>query len=224
MTIMTNIFSAEMKKLMNLNKKTRIVKKIIQKRCAMEETSVIRGFHSLARRYCITNGKYWGRKYSKLQSQGRDREEDGFHYTLDAKKLYPRYVVLDAILPELEKYTPDDFNSLTDAKSKVFKVIHEAVSLLTKANDEDDITRNTMTEVRRDFIAYLEKASKVKLIKEPPFFYRRKLSKPDSDLLWTQLNNKWDIVKRGQWIPLDISENKQVLAFMEDYFESEVGF
>lgn len=190
----------------------------------MEETSVIRGFHSLARRYCMTKSKYWGRKYSKLMRQGRDREEDGFHYTFDAKRLYPRYVVLGAILPELEKYTPDEFDCLTDAKSKVFKIIHEAVSLLTIANDEDDITRNTMAEERRNFIAYLEKASRKKLIKEPALFYRRKLTASESDLLWAQLNMKWGIEKRGQWIPLDGSESKQVIAFMDDYFESEVGF
>ncbi|MBH5317517.1 hypothetical protein I6N90_06765 [Paenibacillus sp. GSMTC-2017] len=118
----------------------------------MEETELIKGLHTVARKYCLTKGMYWSRKYSKLMKQGMEREEDGFDYSLDAKKLYPRYVVLNAILPELERYVPDDFSSFLVAKSKLYTVINVAISFLTEANVEDDISRNTMTEERRNLL------------------------------------------------------------------------
>ncbi|MFF2019712.1 hypothetical protein [Paenibacillus sp. NPDC058177] len=190
----------------------------------MLEASLTRGLHSLARRYCITKIDYWGRKYSRLIDQGRDREPDGIDHSLEAKKLFPRYIVLKAILAELERYIPEDFDSFSEARFKITQVINEAVSFMTKANDDDNVTRNTMSEERSSFVSYLENVSAAKVMSQPPLFYRRKLSVPEIELLWTQLNDIWAIKTRGPWIPLDGSQNELTLAFMDDYFDSEVGY
>ncbi|MFC3749544.1 hypothetical protein [Paenibacillus sp. GCM10012306] len=155
----------------------------------MEETTLIRGFHSLARRYCITKIDYWGKKYNKLIDQGRDREPDGIDFSLEAKKLFPRYIVLEAILAEMEGYIPEDFDSFAEAKVMIIQVINEAVSFMTKANDDDNVTRNTMLEERSSFVSYLENVPAVKIMNQPSLFYRRKLSVQEIELLWTQLND-----------------------------------
>jgi len=69
----------------------------------------IEKIHTLARKYCMVKSKYWGSKYSKLIKEGKDRLDNG-DYTLEAKRLFPKYIVLNAILPEIEWFLPNNFS------------------------------------------------------------------------------------------------------------------
>ena len=57
---------------------------------------------------------YWTNKYAELSSAGKDRA--GYGYTDEALSTFPRYNVLNAILFEVERYRPEEFGTLDEAK------------------------------------------------------------------------------------------------------------
>ncbi|UKS28419.1 hypothetical protein LOZ80_05645 [Paenibacillus sp. HWE-109] len=179
--------------------------------------------HTIARKYCMVKSKFWSRKYSRLINGGKDRLADG-DYSHEAKKLFPRYIVLNAILPEVERYEPKHFSTIEDAKNTILYVIHNAQSLLTQ-NEEDIVCQRTMKEERVAFSTYVdnlcvEVLGGLRHVKA--LFYRRTLSTKEKSAVWRDLKNNWGI--DDYWYPLSDSKPADVEAFMEDYFESEVGY
>ena len=72
--------------------------------------------HTAARRYLLDRFQELVDAYSQVPNSGR--AADGFHYRDDAKDIYPRYNVLDAIRVEVECLDPDalpDLGALVEA-------------------------------------------------------------------------------------------------------------
>ncbi len=63
--------------------------------------------HTSARRYCIEHHNTWFRRYSEGMSGGAQS---------DADSIYPRYLVLAAILVDVESVLPTDFVTLADLR------------------------------------------------------------------------------------------------------------
>jgi len=182
----------------------------------------IEKIHTLARKYCMVKSTYWGRKYSKLIEEGTYRLDSG-GYTLEAKRLFPRYIVLDAILPEIERFVPNDFSSKDEVKNSLLYTIQNAQNELTKVNNDDTTCQETMDEERQAFYDFIEK----KYMEIPqsvrPISYRRTLSSQESKMLWIELKKKWSIDINDYWYPLISHKPNDTEAFMDDYFYAEVG-
>ncbi|MWC26885.1 hypothetical protein [Paenibacillus sp. MMS18-CY102] len=114
--------------------------------------------HTLARKYCMVLSKYWSGKYSKLMSAGRDRLDNGSgDYTVEAKGLFPRYIVLNAILAEIEQYEPDQFVNKEEAKAIIIEAIltaqfnHDSRSMVNKRSEEkvDKLGKSHLVRLER---------------------------------------------------------------------------
>src|SRR5437868_14036156 len=77
-------------------------------RSNFEDNAVNAAFalHTAARRYCIEKHAYWCERYSEIVRRGEDREDDDYHYTVEALTTFPRYNVLNAIRVDIERIDP----------------------------------------------------------------------------------------------------------------------
>lgn len=53
-------------------------------------------------------------------------------------------------------------------------------------------------------------------------FFRRVLTKIQSEKIWNTLKDKWDITEWCYWFPLKETDRKDIIAFQDKYFCSEV--
>lgn len=174
--------------------------------------------HTLARRYCMIMSRNWGRTYSRLMNAGRDRTEVG-GYTAEAEKLFPRYLVLDAILAELERSDGAEFTAEEDAHRKILAAVWNAQSLFTE--NKEGIFQQTAAAERQSLADYLDKKAAAGISRVQPLPYRRTLSEVERTLLWEDLRERWGI--SDFWYPLTEPKPPETEAFMEDYFAAEVG-
>lgn len=96
------------------------------------------GLHNAARYYSIEQHRSWCEVYSKLTNQGR--ASDGYHYSEKALDTFPRYLVLDAILKDIETIDPESLSDFEGAKSLI---------TLAGATAENQFTRNASGEIEK---------------------------------------------------------------------------
>src|ERR1044071_6268392 len=72
--------------------------------------------HTAARRYCMDAHSKWCDEYARLAARGEDRENDGYHYTPKARRTFPRYNVLAAILVAVETIEREALGSFEDTR------------------------------------------------------------------------------------------------------------
>ena len=178
----------------------------------------IENFLTAVRRYCIKNSSHWKEKYYEVASSGKDRA--GFGYTDEALYMFPRYVLLDAILIEVEKFRPDEFRSLDEAK-RFMTLLADETQDSSYAPQKDEIEKRAIKEERIALGKFIEQISEVDLSSVEPLFYRRVLSKEKSQSIREQLNLRWKV--KGYWYPLAIEKPNNVEGFQDSYFEKEVG-
>ncbi|MNB85398.1 hypothetical protein D3C75_323020 [compost metagenome] len=174
--------------------------------------------HTLARRYCMIMSRYWGRTYSRLMNAGKDRTEEG-GYTLEAETLFPRYLVLDAILAELEESDGTEFAAEEEAHKNILSAVWNAQSLFTE--NKEGIFQQTAAAERQALADYLDKKAAEGKVRVSRLPYRHTLSEVERTLLWEDLREKWGI--SDLWYPLTDAKPADTEAFMEDYFAAEVG-
>lgn len=171
------------------------------------------------RRYCINNYSHWIEKYFELTSIGTDRS--GFGYTDEALYIFPRYVLLNAILVEVESYNPEGFSTVEEAKRFFSLVATETQSTTTQPHD-NKIEHKAISEERAALCKFIEQFTEQDLLSVEPLFYRRVLSGKEGDSIWEKLSSRWQIPK-WYWFPLAIEKPDNVEGFQDAYFEKEVG-
>lgn len=176
--------------------------------------------HTAVRRYCIQRHKYWTDKYGELASAGRDRMARG--YTEEALRTFPRYNVLRAILIEVERYDPASFATLDEARRKLSAVAANAQDMFTQPTSGDSIEEVVMKEERELLQQYIERTSEDNLTSVEPLFYRRVLSKAESESIWSKLESAWNI-RGAHWYRSADSAEGDVEVFDYSYFEQEIG-
>ena len=134
----------------------------------------IENFLTAVRRYCIDNSFHWKEKYYEISFSGKDRK--GFGYNDEALYIFPRYTVLDAILIEIEKFRPEDFASLDEAKRFITLVIEETQDKSYETR-KDEIEKKAIDEERNALRKFIEQLNEESLSSVEPLFYRRVLSK-----------------------------------------------
>ncbi len=160
------------------------------------------------------DGKYYG-----LASAGTNRS--GFGYTDEALYIFPRYMLLNAILVEVERYRPGDFLTLNEAKRFFCLIAAETQSESTQPH-ENKIECKAIDEERYALCKFIEQLNEQDLSSVEPLFYSRVLSEKESNSIWEKLSSRWEIPK-WYWYPLAIDKPDNVEAFQDSYFEKEVG-
>lgn len=138
----------------------------------------IENFQTAIRRYCIENSARWWEKYYEIASVGNERS--GFGYTDEALYIFPRYMLLNAILVEVERYLPEDFSTLDEAKRFFCLIAAETQSESTQPHN-NKIERKAITEERDAICKFIQQLTEQDLSLVDRLFYRRVLSEKESD-------------------------------------------
>lgn len=167
----------------------------------------------------MENYFYWSEKYSELNSGEAGRT--GYGYTDEQLNTFPRYNVLNAILIEAERYRPEEFKTLDEAKRFFCLVANEAESIFTKPPNSD-IEQKAKSEERSKLCNFINDLTEEDLSAVKPLFYRRVLSDKEGKIIRDKLKFVWKIPDH-YWYPLSLQKEENVEAFQDTYFEKEVG-
>jgi hypothetical protein len=176
--------------------------------------------HTAARRYCLERHAHWSAEYSKLVSEGGDREPDGYHYTPAALATFPRYNVLKAILVEVERIDPSRLGDLEDTRDLLALAGQVAEDAFTRG-PAAEISVRSMLEEREAFRLYVAgiEPSDLQSIDALPF--RRVLTAHEAGSIRSGLSARWQ-VSEGYWFPLAACSLHDVVAFNTEGFEAAI--
>ncbi|MEP7364073.1 MAG: hypothetical protein ABI972_12525 [Acidobacteriota bacterium] len=181
-----------------------------------------RALHTAARRYCRTQHDEWWQKDQTLglrlfhQGTGRWKTDQA---TPEEFAVYPRWMILQAILREVEMLDPDDLPPMSDLRSCLRKIGREATddSLAYPGNEPGT---PAMDDERRRFLQYIESLSQLELGKVRPLPYLRILTVDETKPLWDLVEKRWGI-KGYCYPPPDGELPSDMLAFHTDYFDEQ---
>ncbi len=154
--------------------------------------------HWASRRYLTARYEELQREYSQLPKGGR--EADGYYYTTEAKRIFPRYNVVDAMLIEVERLDPDRLPGVDVVTSTLLTAAENAESPFTKPT-HDEVQAQAMADERRLFVANVQRWKAQANLRTDPVPYRRVLTPEESSAWRTSLQQRWG-VQNGWWHPL----------------------
>ncbi|MEU7949185.1 hypothetical protein AB0C50_31290 [Micromonospora taraxaci] len=154
--------------------------------------------HWASRRYLTRRYEELQGEYGRLPNSGR--QADGYHYTTDAKEIFPRYNVVDAILVEVERLDPDRLPS-GDVVASMMLTAAESVNSPFTEPPYDEVQALAMADERRLFAAKVQHWTAQTDFRTDPVPYRRVLTPEESSAWRTSLQRRWG-VQNGCWHPL----------------------
>jgi hypothetical protein len=153
--------------------------------------------HDTARRYLAHRFAELSERYSQLPGQGR--AADGYHYTDEARSIFPRYNVVNAILVEIERLEGDDLPEPAELADWMAFVAAEAQSLFTRSDNE--IETRVMGEERARFASQVRSWLATPDLQAEPIGYRRVLTRAESAEWRERLEARWG-VENLVWYPM----------------------
>jgi hypothetical protein len=132
---------------------------------------------TLARRYCQEQFSEWCRRYEALQRRQPRSEGD---YSPEAYDIFPRYLILQAMLRAVESLTPESAVSADLLVEAMANVAQNAESDLTAA-PQNPIAASAIAEERSKFITYIRSLTTEQINAAKPLPLRRTLIKEESD-------------------------------------------
>jgi hypothetical protein len=151
-----------------------------------------------ARRYLKARDDELRSRYGRLPAGGR--EADGYYYTGEAKRIFPRYNVVAAILIEVERLDQDQLPDVDTVTETLLAAAEGAQSPFTKP-PHDVIEARAMAEERRLFASNVQRWKGQPDLHPDPMPYRRVLAPDESRLRRAELHRRWG-VENGCWHPL----------------------
>lgn len=154
--------------------------------------------HWASRRYLTRRYEELQREYGGLPNDGH--QADGYHYTTEAKGIFPRYNVVDAILMEVERLDPDRLPSV-DVVASMMLTAAERVHCPFTEPPYDDVEAQAIADERRLFAAKVRHWTTLPDFRTDPVPYRRVLTPEESSAWRASLQQRWG-VQNGWWHPL----------------------
>jgi hypothetical protein len=170
-----------------------------------------------ARRYCVETHARWCAEYARIVDAGRDRENDGYHYTREARRTFPRYNVVAAILEAVERIDPESLSTVDDARDRLLAAASGDNAFTTAV--DDNIQRAAILEEREAFTRFLAGVSDLDLSLVASLPYRRVLSAAESDRMWGDIRRRWKI-EDGYWYPVSPSSVTGLIAIDAEAFRA----
>ncbi len=169
-----------------------------------------KALHAAARRYCGEQYEHWLRTYRGSKWS----EAEGYG-------IFPRYLVLRAILSEVERIDAQEVRSLEEMRELLLRAglaSEDGMTLNLKQSVGDERALPAMEEERATFAGYVESLSAEQLSHVEPMAFRRTLPRAESDALWLEVRTRWNI-RSQHWYPLsDDRVLQDVMAFHQDLF------
>ncbi|PRX05980.1 hypothetical protein [Actinoplanes italicus] len=154
--------------------------------------------HVTARRYLMRRDADLRAEYERLPGGGR--QADGYTYTTEAKRTFPRYNVVAAILVEVERLDPDRLPGVEDLGRALLTAAQVANSVFTEP-PHGEIQAQAMADERRLFAANVQRWRKQSTFRADPLPYRRVLTPQQGSTWRAALQRRWD-VQDGLWHPM----------------------
>jgi len=153
--------------------------------------------HDTARRYLAHRFAELSERYSQLPGQGRCA--DGFRYTDQARSIFPRYNVVDAILVEIERLDGDALPEPAELANAMVLAAAEAQSLLTRSDSE--IETRVMADERARFATQVRSWLVTADLYAEPVGYRRTLTTAESVDWRERVAARWGL-RDLMWHPM----------------------
>jgi hypothetical protein len=180
---------------------------------------LVSNLHHSIRRYCIENNSKWMAKYDEIRVDSKDR--GGRDYSDEALSTFPRYLFYGATLEQIERYRPEEFASLDEAKAFFATLVEE--TRLDNPSLDGESEMEAVREERERFTRFIAEQSPHNLAGVEALFYRRVLSDNEFEGLRRKLDARWNLGK-WYWYPLTPDRPDRVEAFQAPHFEEEVGW
>lgn len=175
--------------------------------------------HTAARRYCMEAHAVRCAEYEEIIRQGRDREKDGYHYSAEARRTFPRYNVLAAILEEVETLASETLGTIEDTR-ELLSVAALANNAFTRGAG-DEVSAAAIRDERDAFVRFIRGFSTNDVGAVIPLPYHRVLASTEAKQLWDALERRWGI-KAGYWYPLTHATSDGLVAWDADAFHDAV--
>jgi len=159
---------------------------------------------TLARKYCIERITHLYKENPKI------------------KHRFERQYRIESILLEIEKVQPEELKNLDQSKLLIRAAIQDAKDVQRSIPfDKHEI--KAMNQERNNIIDYVCGLQESELKTIDRFFYRRVLTKQESDNIRGSLEKIWGAGRSRYWYPLDDSPPDDVVAFLSWRFQKEVN-
>ncbi|MEU8392416.1 hypothetical protein [Micromonospora sp. NPDC048842] len=154
--------------------------------------------HWASRRYLTQRYDELRTGYGQLPNDGR--QADGYLYTTEAKRIFPRYNVVAAILIEVERLDPDHLPGI-DVMTHVLLAAAESANSRFTTSTQDEVAADAIADERRLFAANVRRWLAQPDLSVDPLPYRRVLTSEESSAWHASLRQRWG-VQDGCWHPL----------------------
>ncbi len=147
----------------------------------------IAALHQAARRYCTEQYARWSKAYMAQRKRGPAPYSD------EDYDLFPRYLVLGGILAEIERWVPEDFATLEEAKELLIEMARTGSSELSR-HVKHPIGLAAQAQVRVAAERFLRDSTLADWLSVAPLPFRRTLGKAEVAELQATFQRRW-----GRW-------------------------
>lgn len=167
--------------------------------------------HTAARRYCEGRAASYRTRYDEVTPHRVSGK-----YSDAEKDVFPRYVLLEAVLADVEGFRPEAITSGREARELLILAGRIGGNAYT-VPPEGSIEGQAMQQERDLFCAYVEGLGAEALALVVPMASRRTLTSRESKEVWERMRRCWGVVG-GYWYPLDGDAPPDAVAFDADAF------
>ncbi len=150
------------------------------------EPEDIAALHLAARRYCTDRHAHWCDVYDQ------QRKVSSAPYSVQDYRVFPRYLVLGAILTEIERWVPAEASSVEDARARLVTAARTAADAAS-ANIAHPAGVAAQAEERVALEQFLVESTPQAWRTAQPLPYRRILAKEETDALYEAFKQRWGI-------------------------------
>lgn len=158
--------------------------------------------------------------YERLSNHGR--RPDGLQNTDEAKNIYPRYLILDAIAVEVDRLDPDQLPPHEQVLQRLQAAGVEAEIAFSKGHEPESVEAIAQEDERRNFAGFVDSLAGMEPGVVAPLPYRRTLAAAEAGEWRTVVQTAWDLDGLDFWLPLDADQvgGRPVLALRAEAFFS----
>jgi hypothetical protein len=142
-------------------------------------------------------------------------------YTAEAYSTFPRYLVWEAILNEVERLETRSAATADALREELASAGWRAQTALTTNPGLPPTAIAVMAEEREVFARFVRSVPESQLASVEPLQLRRVFGEEELRQLWENLDARWDVKKHHYWWPLrDGAGPPDALSFHTDWFDA----
>lgn len=146
----------------------------------------VAALHLAARRHCTDRHTYWVTAYTQR------RGSSSASYSEDDYREFPRYLVLSAILDEIERWVPEDFKTLEEARELLIEAARTAADAMSR-NIKHPIGVAAQAEERASVERYLRESTEEDWYAAEPLPFNRTLASTEAEALYERFKRRWGV-------------------------------